>query len=46
MTRCDRVVHLRVDGPDAAGVVELVFDAPPLNAVSGPARWGPGRDLA
>lgn len=34
MSRYDRFVHLRVDGPDKAGVVELVLDAPKLNAVS------------
>jgi enoyl-CoA hydratase len=34
MTRFARFAHLRVDGPDEAGVAELVFDAPNLNAVS------------
>ena len=34
MSRYDRFDHLRVDGPDTTGVVELVLDAPKLNAVS------------
>ena len=34
MGRYDRFASLRVDGPDEAGVVELVFDSPPMNAVS------------
>jgi enoyl-CoA hydratase len=34
MSRYARFDQLRVDGPDNAGVVELVFDAPHLNAVS------------
>ncbi|MFS4107816.1 enoyl-CoA hydratase/isomerase family protein [Streptomyces sp. NPDC004684] len=34
MSRYDRFAHLRVDGPDEAGVIELVLDAPKLNAVS------------
>ena len=33
MSRYARFEHLRVDKPDAAGVVELVLDAPDLNAV-------------
>jgi enoyl-CoA hydratase len=33
MSRYARFGQLRVDGPDDAGVVELVFDAPNLNAV-------------
>jgi enoyl-CoA hydratase len=33
-SRYDKFPHLRVDGPDSNGVVELVFDAPPLNQVS------------
>ncbi|RDI55958.1 enoyl-CoA hydratase/isomerase family protein [Nocardia mexicana] len=33
MSRYARFEHLRVDGPDDAGVAELVFDAPNLNAV-------------
>jgi enoyl-CoA hydratase len=32
--RYDRFPNLRVDGPDEHGVIELVFDAPPLNQVS------------
>ncbi|QRP49668.1 enoyl-CoA hydratase/isomerase family protein [Amycolatopsis sp. FDAARGOS 1241] len=34
MSRYARFGHLRVDGPDEDGVVELVLDAPNLNAVS------------
>ncbi|MFC9735731.1 enoyl-CoA hydratase/isomerase family protein [Streptomyces roseolus] len=34
MSRYARFAHLRVDGPDEAGVIELVLDAPKLNAVS------------
>lgn len=34
MSRYARFAHLRVDGPDAEGVAELVLDAPNLNAVS------------
>ncbi|WP_439678412.1 enoyl-CoA hydratase/isomerase family protein [Embleya sp. MST-111070] len=34
MSRYTRFAHLRVDGPDPAGVIELVLDAPKLNAVS------------
>ncbi|MFF9505315.1 enoyl-CoA hydratase/isomerase family protein [Streptomyces sp. NPDC014656] len=34
MSRYARFAHLRVDGPDKAGVIELVLDAPKLNAVS------------
>lgn len=34
MSRYDRFAHLRVDGPDEAGVIELVLDAPNMNAVS------------
>jgi enoyl-CoA hydratase len=34
MSRYQRFADLRVDGPDDAGVVELVLDAPKLNAVS------------
>ncbi|MEU3628649.1 enoyl-CoA hydratase [Amycolatopsis coloradensis] len=34
MSRYARFENLRVDGPDDAGVVELVLDAPNLNAVS------------
>ncbi|MCD0449129.1 enoyl-CoA hydratase/isomerase family protein [Actinocorallia sp. API 0066] len=34
MSRYARFEHLRVDKPDEHGVVELVFDAPNLNAVS------------
>ncbi|MBB4162300.1 MULTISPECIES: enoyl-CoA hydratase/isomerase family protein [Streptomyces] len=34
MSRYAGFAHLRVDGPDEAGVVELVLDAPKLNAVS------------
>ncbi|MGV9790527.1 enoyl-CoA hydratase/isomerase family protein [Streptomyces sp. NPDC003435] len=34
MTRYARFSNLRVDGPDEAGVIELVLDAPKLNAVS------------
>src|SRR6204780_2750263 len=34
MGRYARFQHLRVDKPDDAGVVELVLDAPKLNAVS------------
>jgi enoyl-CoA hydratase len=34
VTRYDRFTALRVDGPDESGVIELVFDAPPMNAVS------------
>jgi enoyl-CoA hydratase len=30
----DGFPNLRIDGPDENGVAELVFDAPPLNAVS------------
>jgi enoyl-CoA hydratase len=33
MSRYERFSQLRVDGPDADGVIELVFDAPNLNAV-------------
>ena len=33
MSRYDRFAHLRVDEPDEAGVIELVLDAPNLNAV-------------
>jgi enoyl-CoA hydratase len=33
-SRYSRFAALRVDGPDEAGVIELVFDAPPMNAVS------------
>ncbi len=33
MSRYDRFAHLRVDKPDGAGVIELVLDAPNLNAV-------------
>jgi enoyl-CoA hydratase len=38
MSRYDRFPSLRVDGPDDAGVIELVLDAPNLNAVSEPAH--------
>ena len=34
MTDYERFTNLRVDGPDDDGVVELVLDAPHLNAVS------------
>jgi len=34
MSRYPRFTELRVDGPDEAGVVELVLSAPNLNAVS------------
>ena len=34
MSRYARFPNLRVDGPDEAGVAELVLDAPNLNAVS------------
>lgn len=34
MSRYDAFRHLRVDGPDHNGVLELVFDAPPMNQVS------------
>src|SRR5687768_3667767 len=34
MSRYQRFPNLRVDGPDDSGVVELVLDAPKLNAVS------------
>ncbi|MFJ4031365.1 enoyl-CoA hydratase/isomerase family protein [Streptomyces griseoluteus] len=34
MSRYARFSNLRVDGPDEAGVIELVLDAPKLNAVS------------
>ncbi|MET8905998.1 enoyl-CoA hydratase/isomerase family protein [Streptomyces sp. NPDC003236] len=34
MSRYARFPHLRVDGPDEGGVIELVLDAPKLNAVS------------
>ncbi|GEM31263.1 enoyl-CoA hydratase [Nocardia neocaledoniensis NBRC 108232] len=34
MSGYERFEHLRVDGPDGAGVVELVLDGPNLNAVS------------
>ncbi|SFW79757.1 enoyl-CoA hydratase/isomerase family protein [Amycolatopsis australiensis] len=34
MSRYARFAHLRVDGPDDEGVLELVLDAPNLNAVS------------
>ncbi|GAB3150241.1 enoyl-CoA hydratase/isomerase family protein [Amycolatopsis stemonae] len=34
MSRYARFEHLRVDGPDEDGVLELVLDAPNLNAVS------------
>ncbi|MEV6699536.1 enoyl-CoA hydratase/isomerase family protein [Streptomyces sp. NPDC051453] len=34
MSRYARFPNLRVDGPDEAGVIELVLDAPKLNAVS------------
>ncbi|MFT3852992.1 MAG: enoyl-CoA hydratase/isomerase family protein [Ilumatobacteraceae bacterium] len=30
----ERFDSLRIDGPDAEGVVELVFDNPPMNAIS------------
>jgi enoyl-CoA hydratase len=33
VSRYARFPHLRVEGPDADGVIELVFDAPKLNAV-------------
>jgi enoyl-CoA hydratase len=33
MSRYARFDHLRIDGPDETGVVELVLDAPNLNAV-------------
>ena len=33
MSRYARFANLRVDGPDDDGVVELVLDAPHLNAV-------------
>ncbi|GAA4523236.1 enoyl-CoA hydratase/isomerase family protein [Amycolatopsis samaneae] len=39
-----RFEHLRVDGPDDAGVLELVFDAPNLNAV-GEAAHGELADI-
>lgn len=34
MSGYERFPNLRIDGPDEAGVVELVLDAPNLNAVS------------
>lgn len=34
MSRYARFAHLRVDGPDEHGIMELVLDAPNLNAVS------------
>ncbi|MDQ0382540.1 enoyl-CoA hydratase/isomerase family protein [Amycolatopsis thermophila] len=34
MSRYARFPHLRVEGPDEHGVIELVLDAPNLNAVS------------
>jgi len=34
MSRYPRIEHLRIDGPDEAGIAELVFDGPNLNAVS------------
>src|ERR687890_2312048 len=34
MGRYDAYPNLRVDGPDENGVVELVFDTPPMNQVS------------
>ncbi|MDH6293187.1 enoyl-CoA hydratase/isomerase family protein [Rhodococcus opacus] len=34
MSRYDNYPNLRVEGPDEAGVIELVLDAPNLNAVS------------
>ncbi|TSD92955.1 enoyl-CoA hydratase/isomerase family protein [Skermania sp. ID1734] len=34
MSRYRRFDHLRVDGPDEVGVIELVLDGPNLNAVS------------
>ena len=33
MSRYARFTNLRVDGPDDDGVIELVLDAPHLNAV-------------
>lgn len=33
MSRYTRFAQLRIDGPDADGVIDLVFDAPGLNAV-------------
>jgi enoyl-CoA hydratase len=38
VSRYARFANLRVDGPDDAGVIELVLDAPKLNAVSEPAH--------
>lgn len=32
--RYDRYTNLRIDGPDEHGVIELVFDEPPMNQVS------------
>lgn len=34
MSRYDAYPHLRLDGPDEHGVIELVFDNPPMNQVS------------
>jgi enoyl-CoA hydratase len=34
MSRYERFQHLRIDGPDENGVIELVFDTPPMNQVS------------
>lgn len=34
MSRYAEYAELRIDGPDAAGVIELVFDSPPMNTVS------------
>ena len=34
MSRYARFTNLRIDGPDDDGVIELVLDAPHLNAVS------------
>lgn len=36
--RYDAFPSLRVDGPDAHGVMEVVFDAPPMNQVSAAAH--------
>lgn len=33
-SRYERFSNLRIDGPDEHGVIELVFDAPPMNQVS------------
>lgn len=38
MSRYARFANLRVDGPDEDGVIELVFDAPGLNAVGAAAH--------